>query len=109
MMHCAFIDESDIYTVIPLLLELDPHLPEALLKSRLDAMVAGNYQCVGLYDNGTLVGICGIWVLVKYYVGKHLEVDNVVIRPAYRGRTFGQMLLHYVEAYARSSTAWRSS
>ncbi|EQD69526.1 GCN5-related N-acetyltransferase, partial [mine drainage metagenome] len=38
------------------------------------------YQCAGLYDDGRLIGICGLWILTKYYVGKHIEPDNVVIQ-----------------------------
>jgi GNAT superfamily N-acetyltransferase len=65
-------------------------------------MIETGYECVGVFDEETLVGICGIWTLTKIYVGRHIEPDNVIISPEYRSRQLGQQLMEWVESYARS-------
>ena len=69
--------------ILPLLYELDSSIPETVLKARLSEMIEKDYECVGIYNNGVLIGICGLWILIKYYVGRHLELDNVYIMPEY--------------------------
>ena len=65
-------------------------------------MLANGYECAGIYADGALIGICGIWTLVKYYVGKHLEPDNVYLKPDYQGEGIGQQLQVWLENLARS-------
>ena len=65
-------------------------------------MMLQGYQCVGVYDDTKLVGISGIWVLTKYYVGKHIEPDNVFILPEYQGKGIGKLLMNWIFDYAKS-------
>lgn len=69
---------------------------------RLEEMVNQGYRCVGLYESERLIGICGLWLLTKYYVGRHIEPDNVIILPEYRSRGLGTRLMAWVYDYARS-------
>ena len=66
--------------------KLAPPAPAEVLKTRLSAMVKNGYECAGIYKELELIGICGIWTLVKYYIGKHIEHGNVYIQPARRNR-----------------------
>jgi GNAT superfamily N-acetyltransferase len=59
-----------------------------------------DYRCVGIYHQKKLIGISGLWVLCKYYVGKHLEPDNVYLLPEYRGNGIAQQLIRWIEKYA---------
>ncbi|MHB1670384.1 GNAT family N-acetyltransferase [Thiomonas sp.] len=63
------------------------------------------YQCAGLYDDGRLIGICGLWIFTKYYVGRHIEPDNVVILEGYRSRGLGTRLMAWVHEYGKSQGA----
>jgi len=65
-------------------------------------MVAQGYKCAGIYSNNSLVGICGLWILTKYYVGKHIEPDNVVILPEFRSGGIGAKLMSWVYEYGKS-------
>jgi GNAT superfamily N-acetyltransferase len=97
------IPKANIQTILPLLKILDESLDEALLVQRLDAMVADHgYECVGIYDDDTLVGMSGVWILNKYYVGRHIEPDNVIVHPDYRAHRLGARLMEWIHDYAKS-------
>jgi len=83
-------------------MELDCSIEKKVLENRLSQMLELGYECVGIYDRGVLVGICGLWTLVKYYVGKHLEPDNVFIKPKYRNKGLGEQLQVWLEQLAIS-------
>ena len=89
-------------SIIPLLRILNDALSEETLQERLDEMVLQGYECVGAYDDGRLIGISGLWTLTKYYVGRHIEPDNVVILPEYRGKALGEQMMEWIYAYGRS-------
>ena len=101
MITFNFIAKEDIYSIIPFLHLLHKNIPEEILKERLDEMIEFNYKCIGIFDEKRLIGICGIWILVKYYVGKHIEADNVIILPEYRNKKIGKDLIKYIEEYAK--------
>lgn len=96
------IDTEYIEKIIPLLTQLDSSIPDNVLKARLSEMVKQGYECVGIYKEDELIGICGIWTLVKYYVGKHIEPDNVFIKPEYRKLRIGHQLTAWLKEFALS-------
>lgn len=100
--HIALIPHSEIYTIVPLLMMLDNSIAEDTLRSRLNDMCQQGYECVGVYDGDRLIGISGLWLLTKYYVGRHMEPDNVFIHPDYRSDGVGEKLMQWIYDYARS-------
>ncbi len=96
------IPDIDIFSIVPLLRILNPAIPEGILRDRLSEMVSQGYRCAGAYSGDRLVGICGMWILTKYYVGRHLEPDNVVVLEDFRSMGVGRRLLAFVHEYARS-------
>jgi diamine N-acetyltransferase len=110
MYEIRLIPEKDIKTIIPLVHILNGE-DEALLLERLEVMMQNNYQCVGVYDTSTslstsnekLIGISGLWTLTKFYNGKHLEPDNVVILPEYRGKGIGELMMAWIDNYAKEN------
>ena len=103
MITFNFIEKEDIYSIIPFLHMLHGKISETVLKERLDEMIKQNYKCIGIYDEEQLIGVCGIWILTKYYVGKHIEPDNVIISPEYRNNKIGMKLMQYIYAYAKEN------
>ncbi|MBC9797661.1 GNAT family N-acetyltransferase [Sinomicrobium weinanense] len=91
-----------IFTIIPLLRQLDGEISTEILEQRLKGMVEEGYKCLGVYDENKLIGVSGLWILTKYYVGKHIEPDNVVIHSDYRGRGIGKLMMNWIFDYARS-------
>ena len=101
--RCALLPPERMVEIIPALQRLDPRLASDLLAGRLAEMQQRGYLCVGIYDGDQLIGISGLWLLTKYYVGRHLEMDNVVIDEAYRSGGIGERLIAWVEDYARAA------
>ena len=102
MYPIKLIEQKNIKCIIPLLHKLNPNIEIAVLESRLDDMLKNNYECVGVYDGENLIGISGLWILTKYYVGKHIELDNVYISREYQGKGLGKQLVHWILDYGKS-------
>ena len=102
MYRIEFIEKDQLHSIIPLLKILNEKVSEAVLTSRLELMREANYECVGVFDGDKLIGICGVWILVKHYVGKHVEPDNVIILPEYRSKGIGEMMMKWITDYAKS-------
>lgn len=89
-------------TILPLAFELNNgKIEKSTLRKRLHAMLAmGGYKCIGAYKEQELIGICGLWILNKLYVGKHIEPDNVFVKAAYRSSGVGQLMVDFLLQYA---------
>ena len=96
------IPKKKINSIIPLLQQLNHKTPKNLLKERLAHMCEQNYECVGVYNDETLIGICGLWTLTRHYIGKTIEPDHVVIDEDYRGKNIGKKLFDWIYRYAKS-------
>ena len=101
MFKIKFIPQDNIKCIIPLVTLLNPGTDEKILENRLELMQKNNYKCIGVYHEEELIGICGLWELVKFYNGKHLEPDNVVIHPDYRNKGVGELLVKWIDTYAK--------
>jgi len=96
------IEKDHIKVILPLLKQHDPSIPGSVLSARLLEMLEKGYECLGIYQDSELIGLCGIWVLVKYYVGRHIELDNVYIKEGYRDLNIGKKLNSWLEDFALS-------
>jgi GNAT superfamily N-acetyltransferase len=102
VIEIKIIPHDHLSSIIPLIQVLNPTVPERTLKSRLQEMVSQGYQCAGLYQDNQLLGVCGMWIITKFYVGKHIEPDNVFILPEYRRQGLAEKLLQWVYDYGLS-------
>lgn len=102
MFDYRLIPGKEINSIIPLLRLLNNNIEENVLTERLAEMLQRGYECLGVYDGQKLIGICGMWILVKYYVGRHIEPDNVMIHPDYRNKGIGEEMMAWVYEYGRS-------
>lgn len=103
MYNIRIIPKEELRSTLPLLRMLNNDtIPGEVLEERMQEMQQHNYECVGVYDGARLIGISGVWVLNKYYVGKHIEPDNVMIHPDYRGKGVGEQMMQWVDEYGRS-------
>ena len=74
------IAKQDINCIIPLMQKLTNNAnSDAVLKERFAEMVTQNYECAGVYEGDTLIGMSGMWFQTRHYVGRSMEVDHVFI------------------------------
>lgn len=100
MASFKLLTEADEQQIIPFLSLLNDSISKDILEARLTEMFAQGYRCVGIFDGEKLIGISGLWILTKYYVGKHIEPDNVIIHSDYRGTGVGEALMKWIHDYA---------
>lgn len=101
MYNIKLIARENMHTILPFLQMLNEKTSKEELEKRLHEMCVSNYECVGVYDGDKLIGITGIWLLTKHYVGKHIEPDNVIVHPDYRNNKIGEQLMQWIFDYAR--------
>ncbi len=88
--------------------QLNPHLSIDQIQQYLLTMFnMENYTCFGLFENNKLIGISSAWTTVRFYSGKQLEVDNVIISKEYQSKGYGQFFFNYIENWA-SKRAYKS-
>ena len=66
-------------------------------------MVTQNYKCLGIIDDGKLIGICGLWFMTRHYCGRSIEPDHIMIDPEYQGKGIGHQLFDWIFNYAKEN------
>jgi GNAT superfamily N-acetyltransferase len=94
------IDSKNIDTVIPLVYKLNAErVSEATLKERFAEMITQNYECAGMFNGNTLIGISGLWFCTRHYTGKSVELDHVYINPEFRNQGLGKQFMDWIKIY----------
>ena len=88
------LNESDIETILVLGKSLNPHKTKEELQIYLMEMFQfSNYYCFGLFVDNKMIGISSGWLTVRFYSGRQLEIDNVIIDNNARSGGFGKSLV----------------
>jgi len=96
------IDKEDINVVIPLIQKLtNDKFTDAILEKRFAEMITQNYECAGIFDEGKLIGICGLWFCTRHYAGRSVEADHVFIDESYRNKGLGKEFFAWIYNYAK--------
>jgi GNAT superfamily N-acetyltransferase len=103
MYNIKFIPKENLTIILPFLQMLNEKTEEEILRNRIVEMGEYNYRCIGIFDGEQLIGISGLWILYKFYIGKHIEPDNVVVHQDYRGKGAGEALMRWIHDYARET------
>jgi GNAT superfamily N-acetyltransferase len=93
---------EEMKTLYPLIEVLNPNMPQNLFEERLVEMQANKFNCIGVWQNDSLVACCGFWILIKFYNGRHVEPDNVAVLSEYRNFGLGQIMMNYVHEHAKN-------
>ena len=104
-MHLKFkiIPSDEINVVIPFVKKMAKvTISDSILLSRFKEMVNQDYECLGVYIDEELVGICGMWFSTRHYCGKSVEIDHLYVIPKLRNKNIGGQIVSWVEKYAIS-------
>ena len=70
------ITKEKLDDILPLVIKLNNgSVDYEVLKQRFSEMFTQNYECTGVYDKDTLIGICGLWYCTRHYSGKSVEIS----------------------------------
>lgn len=97
--------ESDIVDIIRFAKQLNPDKSSEELNILITEMFCfTNYYCFGLYSGNKLVGISSCWETVRFYSGKQIELDNVIIDNKFRSSGLGKKFLELIEVWAKENS-----
>ncbi|MEU9253058.1 GNAT family N-acetyltransferase [Streptomyces sp. NPDC048270] len=90
--------------LLPVLLELRPHLTEDLFRSILSEGQSQGLRFTAAYDEeGVCVGAAGWRIVANTYLVRKLYVDDLVTAAASRSTGVGHALLAHLEGHARAA------
>ncbi len=96
------LDQSYITDISQLVLQLNHEISLPEIETYLIQMFSYNtYQCFGLFFDDQLIGVSSGWITLRFYSGKQLEVDNVVIHEAHRSSGYGALFFKHIEKWAK--------
>lgn len=82
---------------------LEPELSSAVVISRIPAMLAQGWRCVGAYNGMDLIGMAGFSKRTHLFSGPVIYIENVAVLPGWRERGVGGRLMEWIENQARAS------
>ena len=85
--------------------QLNPKMTLEQIQNLLKEMFTlSTYRCFGLFLNKKLVGISSGWITVRFYSGKQLEVDNVIIDNSLQSKGLGKQFFDFIENWAKENS-----
>ena len=92
---------KDSAAILPLAHKLRPAADPAQLSEYLTEMFElPTFHCFGLRENGKLVAVSFGWITIRFYSGKQLEVDNVIVDPDLRSQGVGKTFFGFIQEWA---------
>ncbi len=98
-----FLTIEHIDLIVDMVFTLDHEkISKSVLRKRFKEMFTQNYECVGIYNNTNLVGVCGLWYMTRHYSGKSVEIDHFIINEDLRGNGIGKKLFTWLNNYLKT-------
>ena len=92
---------GDSDAIVPLANKMRPDIDAETMRDYLAEMFKfPTYHCFGLWQNGKLVATSNGWITVRFYSGKQLEVDNVIVDPDLRSQGVGKYFFTHIQDWA---------
>jgi GNAT superfamily N-acetyltransferase len=92
---------GDSDAIVPLANKLHPAIAPEKIRGYLTEMFAlPTYYCFGLWQQEKLVAVSNGWITVRFYSGKQLEVDNVIVDPEVRSQGVGKYFFTHIQDWA---------
>lgn len=95
------LNDDELEIILPFVQALNPEVAPGTLAARLKDMRKNGYGCAAAYAGGRCVGVAGLWFGTRFWCGRYVDIDNVIVAESWRGRGIGQALIGWIEDYAR--------
>ena len=100
MLVRELVDKEEMLSYLPVLNELYPSLTADEYSRELDEMLPCRYGQVAVFEEEECIAICGFWIGNKLWIGKYLELDNIVVRTSHRSQGVGKLMFDFLERKA---------
>jgi len=62
------------------------------------------YRMIGAYDEEQekCIGAAGFWIGTRFYCGKFIQLDNMMVLPELRSRKLGRQMVEFVKEIGRA-------
>ena len=91
----------DSDAIVPLANKLHPGTDAGKIRAYLAEMFSfPTYHCFGLWQDEKLVAMSNGWITIRFYSGKQLEVDNVIVDPDLRSKGVGKFFFARIQEWA---------
>ena len=94
-------EKEQMLAHLDVLQELYPSLTHEQYDQELELMLPHNYGQLAVFDDEQCVAICGFWIGNKLWIGKYLELDNIVVSEAHRRKGIGELIFKVLEQKAK--------
>ena len=96
-MEFKVLEENNADDIVLLGCELNPALGDEVIRSRLLEMFSyPSYICFGMFENTKLIGVASGWLSTRFYSGKQLEIDNVIVSKEFQSKGMGKEFLEFI-------------
>jgi diamine N-acetyltransferase len=102
-MEIRWLDKHELPKIHPFLVILNDGYNNRNHLETIDILQELNYLCVAAEENGETIGIIGVWPLFKHYAGKHLELDNVMVKPECRGQDIAPKMIEFIYQWGKEN------
>jgi GNAT superfamily N-acetyltransferase len=87
--------------LFPFIRQLNPAITKTAFNQSLKEMLPLGYRCIIALDGKNPIGACGIWTANRFWCGRFMEVDNVVVDQKARSGGIGKHMMDWVEKEAK--------
>lgn len=99
-LHIRELKPAEMPILFPLIKQLNASITRKEFNVFLQEALAGGYRCFGGFQGQKLVAACGLWVMTRFWSGKFMEIDNLVVDKSQRNSGMGKLMLDAVEKVA---------
>jgi GNAT superfamily N-acetyltransferase len=100
MLVRELVDKEEMLMHLNVLQELYPSLTLETYSRELDEMLPCRYGQVGVFEEEECIAISGFWIGNKLWIGKYLELDNIIVRASHRSQGVGKLMFDFLERKA---------
>ena len=94
-------DKEEMLSFLPLMNQLYPALSAQDYSMQLDEMIPCRYSQVGVFEDKKPIGMSGVWIGHKFWCGKYLEIDHVIVLESHRSQGIGKLVFDFMKKMAR--------
>ena len=95
------LETAELASVVPLVVQLRPHLDEAEFLQRVAAQEKLGYELYAAFISNEAVGLAGMRPVCTLARGHHMHLDDLMITETLRSQGLGAKLLAFAEAEAK--------